>query len=180
MDRARVRALLGPSPGEDRLAAKGVVRSGEAYCLACHQMVEREATKCQACLSELTEEVKAFGCPKCQTVLALGDPLCPTCGMKFKVKALKPKEPAKDDQFLMKLIEWGKGPGERPVQPQQEPTPPATVQPAPPEASDERMRNLARLRESISDLMENRSQMLERMQKRIDEDKARLAGISST
>jgi chromosome segregation ATPase len=142
-------------------------------------MVEREATKCQACLSELTEEVKAFSCPKCQTVLALGDPLCPTCGMKFKVKALKPKEPAKDDQFLMKLIEWGKGPGERPVQTPQEPAPLAAVQPAPPETGDERMRNLARLRESISDLMENRSQMLERMQKRIDDDKARLAEISS-
>jgi len=142
-------------------------------------MVERDATRCQGCLSELTEEVKAFGCPKCQTVLALGDPLCPTCGMKFKVKALKPKEPAKDDQFLMKLIEWGKGPGEKPAQPVQQPEPPATPAPAEPEPSDERMRNLARLRESIADLMENRSQMLDRMQKRIDADKARLAEISS-
>lgn len=142
-------------------------------------MVERDATRCQGCLSELTDEVKAFSCPKCQTVIALGDPLCPTCGMKFKVKALKPKEPAKDDQFLMKLIEWGSGPGDMPAQKPQEPKPAETTPPPQVESSDERMRNLARLRESIGDLMENRSQMLDRMQKRIDADKARLAEISS-
>ena len=72
------------------MASKGVTRSGEAYCLSCHQLVEREATKCEGCLSELTDEVKAFPCPKCKTIIALGDPQCSSCGLKFKVRTIKP------------------------------------------------------------------------------------------
>ena len=162
------------------MASKGVTRSGEAYCLSCHQMVERDATKCQGCLSELTEEVKAFPCPKCQTVIALGDPQCPTCGLRFKVKALKPRETAEDDRFLMKLIEWGKAPGEKQQAseaarpPQQAPEARADI---PPETTD-RLKRLAQLKESVNDLMANRSQLLERMEKRLSEEKRRLAEIS--
>jgi DNA repair exonuclease SbcCD ATPase subunit len=147
-------------------------------------MVEREATKCQGCLSELTEEVKAFPCPKCQTVIALGEPVCPTCGLKFKVKALRPKEPAEDDRFLMKLIEWGKAPpGEKPDKSEAEVHADAAAetvaQPAAPTQSEEQMRRLAQLKEGINDLMANRSAMLERMEKRLAEEKSRLAEISS-
>jgi DNA repair exonuclease SbcCD ATPase subunit len=143
-------------------------------------MVERDATKCQGCLSELTEEVKAFPCPKCQTVIALGDPQCPTCGLRFKVKALKPRETAEDDRFLMKLIEWGKAPGEKQQAseaarpPQQAPEARADI---PPETTD-RLKRLAQLKESVNDLMANRSQLLERMEKRLSEEKRRLAEIS--
>ena len=148
-------------------------------------MVEMEATKCQGCLSELTEAVKAFACPKCQTVIALGDPVCPTCGLKFKVKALKPKEPVEDDRFLMKLIEWGKAPpGEKgPAEDQQaaaaEKAAPETEKPGPPPQSEERMRRLAQLKDGIRDLMANRSGMLERMEKRLEEEKTRLSEITS-
>lgn len=160
------------------MASKGVTRSGDAYCLSCHQTVEREATKCEACLSELTEEVKAFPCPKCKTIIALGDPQCSSCGLKFKVRTVKQKENAEDDQFLIKLIEWGKAPGEK--RPESTPSSPETADVAKPseEPVQEKVHHLAQLRESVKDLMANRSEMLERMEKRIDSEKARLAQIS--
>lgn len=37
----------------------------------------------------MDEEVKAFSCPRCKALLALGTPECKGCGMRFKVKALK-------------------------------------------------------------------------------------------
>ncbi len=164
------------------MVSKGVTRSGEAYCLACHQMVERDADRCPGCLNELTEEVKAFACPKCQTVMALGEPQCPTCGLKFKVKSVRPKDKAQDDQFLIKLIEWGKAPpaqsaGEalsRPATPTGAPAPSTPAGPSP-----EQVAKLAQLKESIRDLMANRSEMLERMEKRLADEKARLAEIST-
>jgi DNA repair exonuclease SbcCD ATPase subunit len=141
-------------------------------------MVEREATKCEGCLSELTEEVKAFPCPKCKTVIALGDPQCSSCGLKFKVRTVKPKDNAQDDQFLIKLIEWGKAPEEK----RSESTPPIpeAVDLAKPvdEPAQDKVQRLAQLRESVKDLMANRSEMLERMERRIENEKARLAEIS--
>ena len=163
------------------MASKGVVRSGEAYCLSCYQLVERSAEKCASCGAGFEADVKAFFCPKCKTVMALGDPQCPNCGLKFKVKTLKGREPAQDDQFLMKLIEWGKAPDEE--KPESETTPPAaTVQPTPqiPPPNQRQIERLAVLRESIKDLMANRSEMLERMEKRLEEERARLAKISDT
>jgi len=162
------------------LASKGITRSGEAYCLACHQMVERGAKSCEGCLSELTDEVKAFACPKCKTVIALGEPQCPTCSLKFKVRAVRAKEPAKDDQFLMKLIEWG---GQDSSGPENEVTTQAVSSAATPEphktpADVERLRKLMELKESIKELMSNRSEMLERMERRIEMEKARLAQIT--
>lgn len=163
------------------MASKGVTRTGEAYCLSCYQTVERGEEKCLGCGADFTEEVKAFACPKCQTIMVLGSPQCPNCGLKFKVKTLKPRPPAEDDKFLMKLIEWGGKPEPQPTgepkagtQPTQEP---AEQKPAP--ATEEQLRQFTELRESIKDLMTNRSEMLERMEKRIADEKARLAEISS-
>jgi len=153
-----------------------VTRTGEAYCLSCYEVVDRGADRCPSCASDLAEEVRAFLCPKCQTVVVLGSAQCPNCGLKFKVKTLRPTEPAGDEKLLMKLIDWSKTP-----EPPQESPPAAAPTEAPqeprPSAVSEKIRKLAELRESITELMDNRSQMLERMQKRLDEEKARLAQI---
>lgn len=158
------------------MVSKGVTRSGDTYCLSCLQLVERGDTKCPNCDSELTEEVKAFLCPKCQTVLALGDPQCSKCGLKFKVKALKAREPVEDDKFLMKLIEWGKSPEDEKVEgaPTEKPSAEEPATTKPPVPSEEQLVKFAKLRESIKDLMLNRSQMLERMETRIAEERSRL------
>jgi DNA repair exonuclease SbcCD ATPase subunit len=141
--------------------------------------VERDATKCEGCLSELTDEVKAFPCPKCRTIIALGDPQCSSCGLKFKVRTIKPKEKAQDDQFLVRLIEWGKTPGEKPPEPIHSSTEGVDLTMSAEEPAREKVQHLAQLRESVKDLMANRSEMLERMEKRIDDEKARLAEISA-
>ncbi len=140
-------------------------------------MVERDAARCEGCLSELTEEVKAFACPKCKTVMALGDPQCPTCGLKFKVRAIRPKEPAKDDQLLMKLIEWGEKGSEKTAKPAEDVAAEAAQAQRSPEEA-ERLRKLTDLKESIKELMANRSEMLERMESRLEQQKSRLAQIS--
>jgi DNA repair exonuclease SbcCD ATPase subunit len=143
-------------------------------------LVDRNDARCPSCASELTEEVKAFLCPKCQTIIALGEPQCSKCGLKFKVKALKPKEPAEDDKFLMKLIEWGKSPEDQKSESELTTKPPeeATAEPKPLVPSEEQIQKFAKLRDSIKDLMVNRSQMLERMESRIAEEKARLNQMS--
>ena len=163
------------------MASKGVTRTGEAYCLACYQPVERAETKCPECDADLAEEVKAFSCPKCQTIMVLGSPQCPNCGLKFKIKTLRPRSPAEDDKLLMKLIEWSGKPQPAPA-PQGEAQGPKAE--APPEgppapASEEQLKKFSELRESIKDLMDNRSEMLARMERRISEEKIRLAQISA-
>ena len=162
------------------MASKGLTRSGDAYCLSCLQLVDRSDTKCPNCASELADEVKAFLCPKCQTVIALGDPQCPKCGLKFKVKALKPRESAEDDKYLMKLIEWGKSPEEQGAEPERtgKPQEESGGQPRTTAPSEEQIQKFAKLRDSIKDLMVNRSEMLERMESRIAEEKARLNQLS--
>ena len=163
-----------------KLAAKGLVRTGEAYCLSCYQLVDRDANRCPGCYSELAEEVKAFKCPKCQQVMALGVPECPKCGLKFKVKSLKAPDSGHDDQFLAKLIEWGKSPedgasGEESAE--QKPAPQVVT--APPAVTADQLKKLANLKASIAELMQNRSEMLSRMEKRMEAEKARLERISS-
>ena len=162
------------------MASKGVVRTGEAYCLSCFQLVDQDAGRCPGCYSELVEEVKAFKCPKCEQIIALGEPQCPKCGLKFKVKTLKQTESAHDDQFLMKLIEWGKSPEEAVPEEggaKDGPVPEAEIISAEPSA--EQLKRLAQLKESINELMQNRSEMLERMEKRMETEKARLESIAS-
>ncbi|OGS43620.1 MAG: hypothetical protein A3K76_04150 [Euryarchaeota archaeon RBG_13_57_23] len=150
-------------------------------------MVDRDATKCQGCLSELTSEVKAFPCPKCKTVIALGVSECPTCGLRFKVKTIRPRETAEDDQFLVKLIEWGRDGADKGTEETVSPATPSStgtsqaevpVQTPAPKAEPSDITRLALLKDSIKDLMANRSQMLERMERRIEEEKARLAKIA--
>lgn len=150
--------------------------------MSCFQLLEAGVSRCPGCLSELTEEVKAFLCPKCSQVIALGTPACPKCGLRFKVKAVAPPDRSKDDQFLVKLIEWGGTP-----KPEDKPAQPAAhvaETPASPEQAagvqpPERLKRLSELKESVIELMQNRSQMLERMQKRIEAEKARLAQIGA-
>ena len=164
------------------MASKGVTRTGESYCMSCFQLLEPGVSRCPGCLSELTEEVKAFVCPKCSQVIALGTPMCPKCGLRFKVKTVSPPDRSKDDQFLVKLIEWGGAPKQMASPAETQKTEPGKTPPQPPAVAappPEKLRRFAELKESIADLMRNRSQMLERMERRIEAEKARLAEITA-
>ncbi|HIH00545.1 TPA: hypothetical protein HA259_00425, partial [Thermoplasmata archaeon] len=84
------------------MAKKGVTRTGEAYCLQCKSSVDPTIERCPSCDSVFErEEVRAFFCPRCESLLTLGTPSCPQCGMKFKVKAIKHSESVVDlDQHV--------------------------------------------------------------------------------
>jgi DNA repair exonuclease SbcCD ATPase subunit len=164
------------------LATKGTTRTGETYCMSCYQLLQdAEVQQCPGCMSTLEGEVKAFLCPKCKQVIALGEPQCPKCGLKFKVRTVKPKETKEDDRFLMKLIEWGKSPEDQAGSEKAEGGPPPVETDAPetPSRSDENLRRLAELKASVRDLVENRSEMLSRMEQRMEAEKYRLAEISA-
>jgi predicted RNA-binding Zn-ribbon protein involved in translation (DUF1610 family) len=79
------------------LAKKGVTRTGEAYCLQCKSSVDPAIERCPSCDSVFErEEVKAFFCPRCDSLLTLGAAACSKCGMKFKVKAIRHSESVVD------------------------------------------------------------------------------------
>jgi DNA repair exonuclease SbcCD ATPase subunit len=149
--------------------------------MSCFQQLEGpEVKQCPGCMSNLEEDVKAFLCPKCKQVMVLGEPQCPKCGLKFKVKALRPKEPKEDDKLLIKLIEWGKPPeGETAAKTEHGARSDEQQPVSTPVASDVRLKRLSELKESIQDLMDNRSAMLDRMQKRMEAEKARMSEIGS-
>lgn len=140
---------------------KGVVKTGEMYCLECNEQVASDVEKCPSCGADLHEETKAFVCPRCKSILSLGTPQCPKCNMRFKVRAMAQK-PAEDEKLLVKLIEMEKPPVD------------AGAQAAP---SPENVGKLAILRASVEDLVKNRSEMLRRMERRLEEEKSRLARI---
>ncbi|MCU0859987.1 MAG: hypothetical protein MUE55_05330 [Thermoplasmata archaeon] len=140
---------------------KGVIKTGEMYCLECNEQVASDVEKCPSCGSDLHEETKAFVCPRCRSILSLGTPQCPKCNMRFKIRAVAQK-PAEDEKLLVKLIEMEKPPAEGG----------AEASPSP-----ENVGKLAILRASVEDLVKNRSEMLRRMEKRLEEEKSRLARI---
>jgi len=154
--------------GGNGTAAKGVTKTGEVFCLECNEHIEPGATKCPSCESELSEEVMAFVCPRCKTVMGFGTSQCPKCNMKFKIKAVQQK-PAEDEKLLVTLMEMDK-PGE--------PKPGAPASPAAP-TSTEGVAKLAVLRVSIEELVKNRSDLLRRMERRLEEEKTRLAQLMS-
>lgn len=161
------------------MAAKGLTKAGGAYCLICQQTVDADAAKCPTCDEEFTETVRAFPCPRCDTVIALGTAECPKCGMRFKVKTLRQRVQGGDEEkVLMKLIEWGKTP--RPEEPSKSAPEPPTVVQEKPHYSPEQLAKLSQLKAAIQEIVSNRSQMLLRMQKRLEEEKKRLATLSET
>ena len=140
--------------GGSDLSQKGIARSGEAYCLECGNAVEESAEKCQSCGANLDEVVKAFSCPRCQSLLALGTSECSRCGMKFKVKALKQRGDSAEDD-------------DEPVE---------AVQAAVSEAGNA----LAELLEAADRLIAEKSAILSRMVNRRAEEKKRLSKMDAS
>jgi len=122
----------------------------------------------------LDSEVRAFACPRCKTILSLGTGQCSKCNMRFKIKTVAGRGNAADDGLLMKLIEWGKAPGE-----------PGGPEPAPGAErlekagySPDQLEKLSKLRVSIEELMKSRAEMLKRMEQRMEAEKGHLAQIT--
>ena len=144
------------------MAQKGVVKNGDAFCLECRSSVDRGADRCASCDAALDEEVKAFSCPRCSTVLPLGIEECPQCGMKFKVKTLR-----------QKITPWGR------QQPPAEAVKAEEGAEAAEALSPEQLERLRKLVENIDRLAESRAEMLSSMKEKHKEEKLRLAELKS-
>lgn len=140
------------------MAQKGVVKSGEAFCLECKSEIDREAERCPSCDVILDEEVKAFSCPRCNGVLPLGTGECPQCGMKFKAKTLRQRLKRRDSE-------------DQPMEP---------VEAAETERlSPEHTEQLRRLVDDMDRLAEGRVDLLAKIQKRHADEKHILTELRS-
>ena len=63
-------------------------------------------TKCEHCNEDLENDFKALICPYCSAVVDAGSNNCTNCGLKFITE--KENRSKEDDEFLSKLLEWGK------------------------------------------------------------------------
>lgn len=153
------------------MAQRGVTRSGEAYCLSCMSSVDSTVERCPSCDSLFKEEVKAFFCPRCKSLLTFGVSECPQCGMKFRVKAVKEVDSAVGaDATTGDELPASDEPS-RPVESEM----PTLPEPEEKEGlSEDQLRQLRGLVQSIASLAEDRVGLLTRMEGRAGEEKTRL------
>jgi hypothetical protein len=153
------------------LASKGVIKSGEAFCMSCSAGVEADAERCESCYSQLDQEVRAFRCPRCEKVLELGTAQCPECSMKFKVKTVRPSDDAEDDKMLARLIDWGRS--SRETQPAPAHTEPAGSTALTPEETEA----VSDLLNGMSELADLRAEVASSMGTRLSEARERISRL---
>lgn len=158
------------------MSQKGVVKNGEAFCLECKSSVDREADRCPSCDSVLDEEVKAFSCPRCKTVLQLGTSECPQCGMRFRIKALRQKLApwARQEESVDDEQAETREPSGEPAQVAQHKGVTEEGDAAKP-ISAEQLDKLRRLLDSMDKLGESRADLLSKIKHRDSDEKQRLA-----
>jgi chromosome segregation ATPase len=88
------------------MAQRGHTSDGQIYCSGCGSIIESGRGKCEHCDEALDGDFNAIICPYCTTVVDSGSNSCTNCGLKFITeKSSRSKE---DDEFLSRLLEWGK------------------------------------------------------------------------
>ncbi|MDO9538153.1 MAG: zinc ribbon domain-containing protein [Thermoplasmata archaeon] len=88
------------------MARRGHTAEGKIYCSECGSGIESGSDNCEHCSEALIDDFEAIICPYCTTVVPAESGSCTNCGLKFvSEKKGRAKE---DDEFLSKLLEWGK------------------------------------------------------------------------
>ncbi len=80
------------------------------FCSNCSSSVKEGDEVCPACEETLEGEFEAKVCPSCGGLIESDVESCPICGEEFEVKVdgdFVPDPKAKDEDFLVKLLEWG-------------------------------------------------------------------------
>jgi len=91
------------------IVVKASTKAGEFFCFHCGKRVADRAERCQSCGAIFSKTTDAFRCPKCSKLLPIGTAICPSCNLRFKIRAVSSSSKmTEDDRFLMKLIDWGK------------------------------------------------------------------------
>ncbi len=88
------------------MAQRGHTKDGKIYCSGCGSVTEPGMTRCEQCGETLDGDFDAMVCPYCATIVKSDSGNCASCGLKFVTE--KESRTKEDDEFLSKLLEWGK------------------------------------------------------------------------
>ncbi|MBI5000213.1 MAG: hypothetical protein HZB92_01605 [Euryarchaeota archaeon] len=93
------------------MAHRARMKDGRVQCSSCSAAIEPAASSCNDCGTSFEGDMDGMVCPYCSVILRRFSTECSNCGLRFK--AVKPKAtipPAlqEDEEFLKKLLEWGK------------------------------------------------------------------------
>lgn len=88
------------------MARRGHTKDGKVHCSGCGSVTESGMTMCEQCGEALESDFQAMVCPYCATVVESDSGNCSSCGLKFVTE--KESRTKEDDEFLSKLLEWGK------------------------------------------------------------------------
>ena len=90
------------------MAKRGHTQDGKVVCSDCSSVIDKTATKCEHCAAPLTEDFECLICPYCGSVLNSGVGHCTNCGLRFKPEEKAVVRSKEDEEFLSRLLEWGK------------------------------------------------------------------------
>jgi len=88
------------------MARRGHTKDGNVHCSGCGSVTEPDMTRCEQCGEALDGDFNAMVCPYCATVVEADSGSCSSCGLKFVTE--KESRSKEDDEFLTKLLAWGK------------------------------------------------------------------------
>ena len=90
------------------MAKRGHTEEGKVFCSECGSIIEKESAKCEHCAEPLDEDFEAVVCPYCATVLDSIAKNCTNCGLRFKKETTNGGRSKEDEEFLSRLLDWGR------------------------------------------------------------------------
>ncbi len=90
------------------MAKRGHTEEGKVFCSECGSVIDKEADKCEHCTEPLESDFEAVVCPYCATVLDSVSENCTNCGLRFKKEAKSGGRSKEDEEFLSRLLDWGR------------------------------------------------------------------------
>jgi chromosome segregation ATPase len=88
------------------MAKRGHTSEGKTFCSECGSGIDVASSRCEHCEAALTEDFQAVICPYCTTIVPVGSGTCVNCGLK--IASEKEKRSKEDEEFLSRLLDWGK------------------------------------------------------------------------
>ncbi len=90
------------------MAKRGHTEEGKVFCSECGSIIEKESAKCEHCTESLDGDFQAVICPYCATVLDSASENCTNCGLRFKKDTSSGGRSKEDEEFLSRLLDWGR------------------------------------------------------------------------
>lgn len=90
------------------MAKRGHTEEGKVFCSECGSIIDKESAKCEHCTEPLDGDFEAVVCPYCATVLDSTTENCTNCGLRFKKETSGGGRSKEDEEFLSRLLDWGR------------------------------------------------------------------------